>query len=83
MNDLGEVKDMHIGTLYRNAPRCQEFASAIAEIQSSKIIKPIGECKFFVVIVGRSTDSSITESEKIYILICKGCLVQCGTAKCI
>ena len=51
MNDLDEFKDLNTKTVHRNAPRCQEFTSAIAEVQQIETTKHLTECKFPAVII--------------------------------
>ena len=83
------MKGLNIGTLYWNAPQSHEFAAAIAEVQRIEIKNHLIKCTVAAVI-DRSTESSITENEMVYIQSCKDgvvktnfvycCQVQQGTA---
>ena len=90
MSEVGEVKGLNIGKVYRSSCTYTEFSNAIAEVQRDIIQKHLAESKFISVIVDGSMDSSIT-NEMIYTQICiestvhtnfiHYCQVQCGTAE--
>ena len=63
MSELDEVKGLNIGKVYWSSQKCQEFADAIAEVQHNEVQKCLGNCKFVVVTVDGSMDSSITDNE--------------------
>ena len=82
LTDLDEVKGLNVGTSYQNHVQAKEFASAIADVQRREIRVNLEESKYATVIVNGSTDSSITESEMIYIQTSKAGSVRTNFVCC-
>lgn len=82
ITELDEVKGLNVGTQYRNIPKCQEFASAIAEVQQLEMQNHLKQCKFAAVIVDGSTDSSSIENEMVYIQTCLNGSTKTNFVRC-
>ena len=77
LNELDESKGLDIGKRYTtNVNKCNEFATAIAEVHRCEICKHFESCNFVSVIVDGSLDSSFTENEIVYMQTCRTVMIH-------
>ena len=82
LGELDVAKGLDSGNHYRNCFTCQEFTSAIADVQQAEIKKSLANSKFPSAIVDGSIDSSITENEMVYLQSCQYSAVKTTLIRC-
>ena len=83
LNELDESKGLDIGKRYTtNVNKCNEFATAIAEVHRCEIRKHFESCNFVSVIVDGSLDSSFTENEIVYMQTCRAGMIHTNFIYC-
>ena len=64
--DLDQAKGLHIGTAYHSRKNAPVFIHYIAKVQRRRLVATCNAVSFVSVITDGTTDSSVTETEMVY-----------------
>ena len=70
--ELDKRHGVSLGQTYHTEHKCQEFASIIGETMSDDFVEALRSGRYMSVLMGGSTDSSVTGKEPFYVYgVCK------------